>query len=325
MNYSYGTSASESFNSNNNARLIESYGNECYMRNKSLFEATSSLAHNSSENLINHHHHHHHQFDCLINETGVNIDTIANENKADEDILQSSVSSSSNSSSSSFSYNMNNVSNRFNHQHQHTQLQHQLNQQNMQQTNGNSNLDYSYSANSSPSNSYLSNKKFIKQDTTSLNDINYVSDKNQASFANDSKFQYVLLAPTSPAVKTNEDTLTYLNQGQNYELRLSFTDSVSMNSCAKTFDNNGRQDKNNSNYIEDIKPLIINGKPNVSINDNNGNNNNGQSKFLSNDSNDAKTYPVYLSIIRLCFWDRKLQESEHHEIKEVSLIDFKIS
>ena len=318
MNYSYGTSASESFNSNNHARLLESYGNECYMRNKSLFEATTSHAHNSSENLLNHHHHH--QFDCLINETSVNIDTIANENKTDEDILQSSVSSSSNSSSSSFSYNMNNVSNRFNQQHQHTQLQHQSNQQNMQQTNGNSNLDYSYNATNSPSNSYLSNKKFIKQDTTSLNDISYASDKNQASFANDSKFQYILLAPTSPAVKTNEDTLTYLNQGQNYELRLSFTDPASINSCAKTFDNSGRQEKNNSNYIEDIKPLIINGKPNVSINDNSGNNNNnGQSKFISNDSNDAKTYPVYLSIIRLCFWDRKLQESEHHEIKEVSL------
>ena len=28
--------------------------------------------------------------------------------------------------------------------------------------------------------------------------------------------------------------------------------------------------------------------------------------------------PVYLSIVRLCFWDRKLQEIEHEEIKEVS-------
>lgn len=27
--------------------------------------------------------------------------------------------------------------------------------------------------------------------------------------------------------------------------------------------------------------------------------------------------PVYLSIVRLCFWDRKLQEIEHEEIKEV--------
>ena len=305
MNYSYGASASENFTTNNHTRLIESYGNECYMRNKSLFEAPNSHTHNPSENLINH------QFDCLINETGVNVDTIASENKTDEDILQSSISSSSNSSSSSFSYSVNNVSNRLNHNHHHlhhhNQLQHQLNQQNMHQTNSN-NLDYSIN------NSYLPNKKLIKQDTT-LNDTNYASDKTQASYSNDSKFQYILLAPTSPAVKTNEDTLTYLNQGQNYELRLSLTDPVSINNCVKTFDNNGRQEKHNSNYMEDIKPLIINGKPNVSMSENN----NGQNKFLFSDSNETKTYPVYLSIIRLCFWDRKLQESEHHEIKEVSL------
>uniref|UniRef100_UPI00358F764A upstream-binding protein 1-like isoform X2 n=1 Tax=Myxine glutinosa TaxID=7769 RepID=UPI00358F764A len=33
-------------------------------------------------------------------------------------------------------------------------------------------------------------------------------------------FQYVLCAPTSPAVKLHEDTLTYLNQGQSYEIRM---------------------------------------------------------------------------------------------------------
>ena len=84
----------------------------------------------------------------------------------------------------------------------------------------------------------------------------------------------------------------------------------------KTFDSNGRQDKQNSNYMEDIKPLIINGKPNMNMNENN----NTQNKYILNDSTDNKTYPVYLSIIRLCFWDRKLQESEHREIKEVSLL-----
>lgn len=318
MNYSYGASASENFNSNH-GRLIETYGNECYLRNKSLYEASNSHSHNPSENLINHH-----QFDCLISETGVNVDTIANENKTDDDILQSSVSSSSNSSSSSFSYNMSNVSNRFNHQHhhnhshhhqqQHNDLQHQLNQQNMLQANTN-NLDYSFSGNNSLNNSFLPNKKLIKQDST-LNDTNYTSEKSQTSFSNDNKFQYVLLAPTSPAVKTNEDTLTYLNQGQNYELRLSLTDPLSINNSVKTFDSNGRQDKQNSNYMEDIKPLIINGKPNMNMNENN----NTQNKYILNDSTDNKTYPVYLSIIRLCFWDRKLQESEHREIKEVSLL-----
>ncbi|KAG9349100.1 hypothetical protein JZ751_029420 [Albula glossodonta] len=33
-------------------------------------------------------------------------------------------------------------------------------------------------------------------------------------------FQYILSAPTSPAVKTHEETLTYLNQGQSYEIRM---------------------------------------------------------------------------------------------------------
>ncbi|AWP12736.1 putative transcription factor CP2-like 1 [Scophthalmus maximus] len=35
-----------------------------------------------------------------------------------------------------------------------------------------------------------------------------------------SPFQYVLCAATSPAVKQQEETLTYLNQGQSYEIRL---------------------------------------------------------------------------------------------------------
>lgn len=34
------------------------------------------------------------------------------------------------------------------------------------------------------------------------------------------RFQYVLAASTSIATKTNEDTLTYLNQGQSYEIKL---------------------------------------------------------------------------------------------------------
>ncbi|KAM3917860.1 transcription factor CP2-like protein 1 [Leptodactylus fuscus] len=38
--------------------------------------------------------------------------------------------------------------------------------------------------------------------------------------AKPSPFQYVLCAATSPAVKLHEETLTYLNQGQSYEIRL---------------------------------------------------------------------------------------------------------
>jgi len=33
-------------------------------------------------------------------------------------------------------------------------------------------------------------------------------------------FQYVLAAATSIATKVNEETLTYLNQGQSYEIKL---------------------------------------------------------------------------------------------------------
>ncbi|XP_032135133.1 transcription factor CP2-like protein 1 [Sapajus apella] len=33
-------------------------------------------------------------------------------------------------------------------------------------------------------------------------------------------FQYVLCAATSPAVKQQEETLTYLNQGQSYEVQM---------------------------------------------------------------------------------------------------------
>jgi transcription factor CP2-like protein len=34
------------------------------------------------------------------------------------------------------------------------------------------------------------------------------------------RFQYVLAAATSIATKVNEETLTYLNQGQSYEIKL---------------------------------------------------------------------------------------------------------
>uniref|UniRef100_A0A8C2IVJ6 Upstream-binding protein 1 n=1 Tax=Cyprinus carpio TaxID=7962 RepID=A0A8C2IVJ6_CYPCA len=40
------------------------------------------------------------------------------------------------------------------------------------------------------------------------------------SDAKNPPFQYVLCAATSPAVKLHEETLTYLNQGQSYEIRL---------------------------------------------------------------------------------------------------------
>lgn len=44
---------------------------------------------------------------------------------------------------------------------------------------------------------------------------------NEARAINDEfRFQYVLAAATSIATKSNEETLTYLNQGQSYEIKL---------------------------------------------------------------------------------------------------------
>ncbi|KAF7241734.1 Transcription factor CP2-like protein 1 [Varanus komodoensis] len=51
----------------------------------------------------------------------------------------------------------------------------------------------------------------------------FKQEEPQLSPENDTKlppFQYVLCAATSPAVKLHEETLTYLNQGQSYEIRL---------------------------------------------------------------------------------------------------------
>lgn len=43
---------------------------------------------------------------------------------------------------------------------------------------------------------------------------------NVAKFLPIISFQYVLAAATSIATKVNEETLTYLNQGQSYEIKL---------------------------------------------------------------------------------------------------------
>uniref|UniRef100_A0A8C0U6X8 Transcription factor CP2 like 1 n=1 Tax=Cyanistes caeruleus TaxID=156563 RepID=A0A8C0U6X8_CYACU len=51
----------------------------------------------------------------------------------------------------------------------------------------------------------------------------FKQEEPQLSPENDAKlppFQYVLCTATSPAVKLHEETLTYLNQGQSYEIRL---------------------------------------------------------------------------------------------------------
>ncbi|XP_052757143.1 transcription factor CP2 isoform X2 [Galleria mellonella] len=47
-----------------------------------------------------------------------------------------------------------------------------------------------------------------------------VQQRSESSFKDDTRFQYVLAAATSIATKQNEETLTYLNQGQPYEIKL---------------------------------------------------------------------------------------------------------
>lgn len=156
------------------------------------------------------------------------------------------------------------------------------------------------------------------------------------------KFQSVLMAPTSPAVKVNEDTLTYLNQGQNYELKLSRLTAPKV-MAASTIAIQPNQTSQNGHYMEDIKPLLIDSKavqcrtdsfkdiltesPSSTLNQLVCDAEADKMLFCGQELNEEPSLsnltssgsdPVYLSIIRLCFWDRKLQEIEHEEIKEVS-------
>uniref|UniRef100_A0A8C8BXN6 Grh/CP2 DB domain-containing protein n=1 Tax=Oncorhynchus tshawytscha TaxID=74940 RepID=A0A8C8BXN6_ONCTS len=48
----------------------------------------------------------------------------------------------------------------------------------------------------------------------------YIRNDMQQIMVPNSPFQYVLCAATSPAVKQQDETLTYLNQGQSYEIRM---------------------------------------------------------------------------------------------------------
>lgn len=155
------------------------------------------------------------------------------------------------------------------------------------------------------------------------------------------KVQFVLMAPTSPGVKVNEDSLTYLNQGQNYELKFSArVDSTTDTSVS--FDSLNQycymgDSSNNSSSFDDVKPAaLINLKNRSSTVDESEENEDSQSSNKMEDrveltdlsnSNKSKetaaqarsTTHNYLSVIRLCFWDRKLQEIEHEEIKEVKI------
>ncbi|KAJ8932113.1 hypothetical protein NQ314_014894 [Rhamnusium bicolor] len=59
------------------------------------------------------------------------------------------------------------------------------------------------------------------QDSFAVSSTNY-------NLIEDCRFQYVLAAATSIATKQNEDTLTYLNQGQSYEIKLKKLGDLSL-------------------------------------------------------------------------------------------------
>lgn len=71
------------------------------------------------------------------------------------------------------------------------------------------------SGNSSSSNG-LSN--FLEQ--LNSGDNSHANSNGSRVMNEDYRFQYVLAAATSIATKSNEETLTYLNQGQSYEIKL---------------------------------------------------------------------------------------------------------
>ena len=73
----------------------------------------------------------------------------------------------------------------------------------------------------------IENKLVSSPSPLSQDSYNVTSSSNH--FGEDSRFQYVLAAATSIATKVNDDTLTYLNQGQSYEIKLKKLDILRPN------------------------------------------------------------------------------------------------
>ena len=64
----------------------------------------------------------------------------------------------------------------------------------------------------------------VERDTSAYNAQESMFGPEQAS---KQRFQYILAAPTSAATKISEDTMTYLNQGQAYEIKLNNVTDIS--------------------------------------------------------------------------------------------------
>ncbi|XP_032455447.1 transcription factor CP2-like protein 1 isoform X2 [Nasonia vitripennis] len=110
-------------------------------------------------------------------------------------------------------------------QHNNTTLNH-VSQRNVNApptSNGNGGLVEADSNNSGQNPASLHQLLYTSNDdyTPNSNSGNHVSSSQQGNdFNEDCRFQYVLAAATSIATKVNEETLTYLNQGQSYEIKL---------------------------------------------------------------------------------------------------------
>ncbi|ESO05116.1 hypothetical protein HELRODRAFT_191598 [Helobdella robusta] len=107
---------------------------------------------------------------------------------------------------------------------------------------------------------------------------------------NNSRFQYILNACTSPAMRICEETLTYLNQGQPYEIRLK---------CLKD-----RQD------------FIFRTQSNNNDNNNNHNFNNNNHNFNNNNNGEDGGNNTFMSTVRVVFHERRMQFMEKEQLEE---------
>jgi hypothetical protein len=221
-------------------------------QNKQLLHSDSSVSpfniSNDDYNTHNHNTASNNTFDCLINQSRSN----SNSNSLNDS------DNESNDSNNDF----NNLNFILNSQQQQQQQQ--------------KNDSFLPSINSFNIENFNTNTAAVQNNYLIERNVNY----NQDFINSVNKIQYVLMAPTSPAVKVNEDTLTYLNQGQSYELKFN------------------RLDFNKQSFINNSREMVI-------------------KKCEDDDFKDTNDNQIYLSIIRICFWDRKFQEVEHEEIKEV--------
>ena len=250
-----------------------------------------------------------HNFECLIND--VNVDCIANESVKSDEENDVRFDMNANENQSMLQKDVTNIQLQHQQQSLHNQLQMQA-----------ENICFK--------------GKQQQANNRSVTNLCSMQAENNHRFSNEintNKFHYVLMAPTSPAVKLNEDTLTYLNQGQNYELRISRSNNSNNNNNVSHVSSAYLSDQR---QMEDIKPLIIESKINRNFVDSSqttlnqivcGNNNDSDSSEKTafhnlNDVNIQSNNPMFLSIVRVCFWDRKLQEIEQDEIKEVSCVVF---